>query len=688
MTYGSGVPVNTYGMLNDIGNNFRAGQERNRQNDLWAQANGAPAQPPGFFARILGGENPFAQAVQPQPGASPSVANAAAGTGIGVGATTESYIRQAAIQRGIDPDTAVSVAKSEGLNSYAGDSNSSFGPFQLHYGGVASGGNAVSGLGDEFTAATGLNARNPATTRQQIDFALDHAANNGWGAFHGAANSGVGEFQGISKGGRPTLLAGSVPSPNTVPANGGVPDRLNMTLAPGSTGPSGVPTVGSGATTTPMGQNLLLPNASVATLGELANGRYGEMAKLALQQRMQQGQLSYHDIPVAGSDGTMIGTRPAFVSSDGGVHFVQGAAIDTTKMKEGNQANYQVIGEDQYGRKQYGYPPKPGEQPTAPAAPAQADAMNLHGPDFMATLPPNIQSQVKAIVEGRAPYPTGMLLKTPYGQQLAQYVTQTDPTFESGNATARVASRKEFETGGPNSVAGTITAGNAAIQHLGEASNAAEKLSTVSSGSLGPLTGMLNSGINAYQSGKQAPEVSNFNNIIARFGEEATKFYRGIGGSEADVQRDIANLSPTMSPDQLRGAIQTQVRLMTDKIQALQTRWNTAMGPMVPDFPIISGKTQGVIDKIGGRATLGGAPQGTSVAVPGTQATQQTVPSDGSAGGGFTDQPMEKQKAAIIMLRKNPALAPDLDAKFGLGTSDRILGRKGTVLNPAEGPIQ
>lgn len=99
---------------------------------------------------------------------------------------TEAYIRQGAIKRGIDPDIAVQVARSEsGLDrSAAGDGNSSHGVFQLHYGGVAPGGNAVGGLGDDFTKATGLDARDPDTTSAQIDFALDHAAKNGWGAFH------------------------------------------------------------------------------------------------------------------------------------------------------------------------------------------------------------------------------------------------------------------------------------------------------------------------------------------------------------------------------------------------------------------------------------------------------------------------------------------------------------------------
>jgi hypothetical protein len=110
----------------------------------------------------------------------------------------EDYIRAAAQKRGINPDIAVRVARTEGLgDTYAGDEGSSFGPYQLHYGGMAKGGNAVSGLGDVFTKATGLHARDPGTVPQQIDFALDYARANGWGPWHGWKGD---EFEGIPKG--------------------------------------------------------------------------------------------------------------------------------------------------------------------------------------------------------------------------------------------------------------------------------------------------------------------------------------------------------------------------------------------------------------------------------------------------------------------------------------------------------
>ncbi len=109
-----------------------------------------------------------------------------------------SYISDAAIKRGIDPDIALRVAKSEGgLSSWNMQSNyfkngvqePSFGPFQLYKGG---------GLGNAFMAKTGLDPAYAANGPAGVDFALDYAKKNGWGAWYGAGKAGIGDFEGIN----------------------------------------------------------------------------------------------------------------------------------------------------------------------------------------------------------------------------------------------------------------------------------------------------------------------------------------------------------------------------------------------------------------------------------------------------------------------------------------------------------
>ena len=57
-----------------------------------------------------------------------------------------------------------------------------------------------------------------------------------------------------------------------------------------------------------------------------------------------------------------------------------------------------------------------------------------------------------------------------------------------------------------------------------------------------------------------------------------------------------------MSLPQLRAAIATQAGLMQSKINALQSRWHTAMGDQVPDFPIVQPHSQQALDAIASRS--------------------------------------------------------------------------------------
>jgi hypothetical protein len=93
---------------------------------------------------------------------------------------------------GVDPDTAVAVAKSEGLSNPTGDGGTSHGAFQLHTGG---------GLGDTFQKETGLDPRDPKNERAMIDWSLKNANKTGWGPYHGAARTGIGARAGL--GGAP-----------------------------------------------------------------------------------------------------------------------------------------------------------------------------------------------------------------------------------------------------------------------------------------------------------------------------------------------------------------------------------------------------------------------------------------------------------------------------------------------------
>lgn len=130
----------------------------------------------------------------------------------------ESYIRHKAASLHIDPEIAVSAAQGEGLNNYVGDNNSSFGPYQLHMGSIAPGGNYVGGLGDTFKAETGLDPHDPSTWKDQVDWVLNGLANKkfDWSPWHGAAAKGITGTMGVGtyNGPVPEFMDNSQPKTN------------------------------------------------------------------------------------------------------------------------------------------------------------------------------------------------------------------------------------------------------------------------------------------------------------------------------------------------------------------------------------------------------------------------------------------------------------------------------------------
>lgn len=147
------------------------------------------------------------------------------------------YIVQAAKARGIDPQTALLVARGEGLNarpeegwqSFVKNKNGpngredSWGVYQL----LKSHNGKKMGVGHEMLTKTGIDPQDPANWQPSIDYALDYAAKNGWGAWYGAKAKGVSNWEGI-KGARAIGISGGGDGPTSamamVSADGTAPD--------------------------------------------------------------------------------------------------------------------------------------------------------------------------------------------------------------------------------------------------------------------------------------------------------------------------------------------------------------------------------------------------------------------------------------------------------------------------------
>lgn len=124
----------------------------------------------------------------------PSVNSTSVQGGFTSQAQKEAFIRQQAIMRGINPDAAMAVARSEGFNTFKSTipGEESYSSFQLNMGKGAQ--------GDLFQRATGLDPRDPKNEAQAIIWALNDVKKTGWSHYHGAANGAhLSTWQGIDR---------------------------------------------------------------------------------------------------------------------------------------------------------------------------------------------------------------------------------------------------------------------------------------------------------------------------------------------------------------------------------------------------------------------------------------------------------------------------------------------------------
>lgn len=222
--------------------------------------------------------------------------------------------------------------------------------------------------------------------------------------------------------------------------------------------------------------------------------------------------------------------------------------------------------------------------------------INLTGEPYLATLPKALAAQVKALAEGRRPFPNNASMRSQSMQELVAAASQYDPTLDAANSATRVATRKDFTSG---MSAKNITAINTALGHLGSLWKDAQGLHNRSLPAWNALA-------NTMESATGDARVSKFNMSRHAVVDELEKAFRGSGGTQTGIEEWKQSINSSQSPEQLRSAIGKGVELLNSRLQALGAQYNQGLSRSDEPISLLTPHSQAVFGALqeGGSGVL------------------------------------------------------------------------------------
>lgn len=237
------------------------------------------------------------------------------------------------------------------------------------------------------------------------------------------------------------------------------------------------------------------------------------------------------------------------------------------------------------------------EKDLAADTPATAPGdVSKTGEEYLATLTPPMQAQVKALSEGRLPIPTGAALKSPQVMQLWAAASQYDPQLDASTYPSR---RKAFQDRTSGTMARNITSANTVLGHLDTLDKAIDELHNYSQPLMNRLTGSVD-----YALGDKRYQAAYANFLGAKNAavRELTKVFRGTGGNVADIKDFESELDPYGSPAALHQSVKTYVDLLGSRVNAMGDQYGQAMGSPTDPMTLLSPKASEVFRRLGGEA--------------------------------------------------------------------------------------
>lgn len=240
-----------------------------------------------------------------------------------------------------------------------------------------------------------------------------------------------------------------------------------------------------------------------------------------------------------------------------------------------------------------GAPPPPSTSSAIPNDVIPPQHKDLHGDDYLQTLPTGRAALLKQIAEGKQSMSAASMR---YGNKevLAQQLAQYDPSYTQ----ARKGVWDDFTKG---KSAQNSTAINTVIAHAGTVSELTDALQNKD-------LRLVNALINRFRTETGKPEINNAETAIQAMGNEMMRVFRQVQASEQETKAWESRFNAAKnSPAQLKGALQTGAKLLEGRIDALKDQFDRGMdnagrekaGLSKIDFALLSPQSQAALAKLG-----------------------------------------------------------------------------------------
>lgn len=288
--------------------------------------------------------------------------------------------------------------------------------------------------------------------------------------------------------------------------------------------------------------------------------------------------------------------------------------------------------------------------------PAPGDTTKT-GEDYLKTVPPGIANQVRAMADGRLAMPTLTGRSNLSAQRLVAAALQYDPSMDAANVATRMATRKSFTSG---QMRQNITSLNTVMGHINDL---AASMAAMHNTSYPWLNEPLNK---ARARGMGKPEVTNFNMKADAVAAELAKVFKGTGAtSVTEINEWRKNLDPNMSPEQFAGAVQTMVKLIDSRMDAVGQAYQAGMGRSQDPVTFLTPKAQKVYQSLESGDLVKPILQGTDMPQPGapTRTGLLEAPPEGQQIAGQSLQAPRFSDATVAALtdyaRSDPNFTPE-----------------------------